>query len=280
MAATLSVLNLGYGNVQSIRYAFARIHCSTEVIHTPEALMQAERIVIPGVGAARTAIAALHRLHLWEPLIGFQRPTLGICLGMQLMAQHLDEGDRRSLAHNHPKNNSQSQGNNQSPNTDNNPCSNTNKPPAANIGLGWFQGRIQALKPRSGILPHMGWNALMPYSQAGCLQGHRSQDRHSQDRRSQDRHLQHHHSQTTPLALTPLPKSLQRLTERFAQKPHFSYFAHSYGLFDQRHALCLTEYQDQPFVSVAFKEPYMGIQAHPERSGAVGEALLMAFLGV
>lgn len=254
MATTLCVLNLGYGNVQSIRYAFARIHCSTEVISTPEALMQAERIVIPGVGAANTAIEALHRLDLWEPLLAFQRPLLGICLGMQLMAQQLDEGDQEGLPNSQPSNT----------NTHNNLPSTNNSKPSACSGLGVFQGRIQALNPRSGILPHMGWNALTPVlKEAPVLPK----------------------SQALPesqklLELPSLPKSLKRLTKGFAQKPHYSYFAHSYALYDQRHALCLTEYEDRPFVSVAFKEPYMGIQAHPERSGAVGEALLTAFLGV
>ena len=116
----LAILDLGYGNTESIRLAFARLGVEAALTTDAEA---ADRLVIPGVGAAGYAMQRLRDAGLVDPLRRRTRPTLGICLGMQLMFDHTDEGDTE--------------------------------------GLGLLPGRVRAMTPAPGApVPHMGWSRL------------------------------------------------------------------------------------------------------------------------
>lgn len=90
----LAILDLGYGNTESIRLAFARL--GVEPVLTTDAEWP-ERLVIPGVGAAGYAMQQLRDAGLVDPLKRRTKPVLGICLGMQLLFERTDEGDTEGL---------------------------------------------------------------------------------------------------------------------------------------------------------------------------------------
>jgi len=119
----LAILDLDYGNTESIRLAFQRLSIEAVLTDDPQVAEQAERLVLPGVGAAGFAMAKLRGKGLVEPLKRRTKPLLGICLGMQLMFDASDEGDT--------------------------PC------------LGLIPGRVGAMVPAAGRpVPHMGWTKI------------------------------------------------------------------------------------------------------------------------
>ncbi|MGB0695682.1 MAG: imidazole glycerol phosphate synthase subunit HisH [Rhodospirillaceae bacterium] len=133
---TVAIIDYGSGNLRSAAKAFERAArqsgASTEILVTADADMvrKADRIVLPGVGAfgdCRRGLDAVPGMveTLREVVLGAGRPFLGICVGMQLMAE-------RGLEH------------------------------GIHEGLGWIEGEVSAMKPedRSLKIPHMGWNAL------------------------------------------------------------------------------------------------------------------------
>jgi glutamine amidotransferase len=94
---SVTLIDLGYGNLGSIRRAFARIGAEVVTSSDPGAIAAAERLVLPGVGSAGFAMASLRELGLEGPIRGFRRPLLGICLGMQLMFDWSEEDDTHGL---------------------------------------------------------------------------------------------------------------------------------------------------------------------------------------
>lgn len=84
-------------NLASLKFAFARLGHEIEVSDDPARLRTASHVVLPGVGAARDAMARLERLGLTEALPALEVPVLGICLGMQLLFRHSDEEDAECL---------------------------------------------------------------------------------------------------------------------------------------------------------------------------------------
>jgi glutamine amidotransferase len=128
----ITVVDYGLGNLFSVARAF-RVHGADVVLTSdPAAVRDAERLVLPGVGAFRDGMAGLQARSLVEPVLGFiasGRPFLGICVGMQLlMAEGTEFGDAK--------------------------------------GLGVFDGSVvtfgadgQAVR---GKVPHVGWSRLVP----------------------------------------------------------------------------------------------------------------------
>ncbi|MBV9840442.1 MAG: imidazole glycerol phosphate synthase subunit HisH [Sphingomonadaceae bacterium] len=129
----LALIDYGAGNLRSVHNALqAAGGEGVQVTADPEAVRGADRIVLPGVGAFAACMNALSAIPgmvpaLHERVIGGGVPFLGICIGMQLMADAGEEHGR------HP-------------------------------GLGWIAGSVRRLAPADPALkvPHMGWNDVTP----------------------------------------------------------------------------------------------------------------------
>lgn len=96
----IAVVDYGAGNTRSVLRAFEAIGADARLVATPDGLDDADRIVVPGVGAAPSAVDALDRAGLWEPVRAWGRsgrPMLGVCLGAQLLLEGSDEGDAPGL---------------------------------------------------------------------------------------------------------------------------------------------------------------------------------------
>lgn len=118
------ILDLGYGNTRSVALAFERLGATAILSSDPTAVEQAARVVLPGVGAAGVAMERLRANGLAGILRERTMPTLGICLGMQLMFETSEENGGTAL-------------------------------------LGLLPGTVAALQPSPGFpVPHMGWSAL------------------------------------------------------------------------------------------------------------------------
>lgn len=94
MTADVSIIDYDMGNLYSISNAVKVLGYEPEVIATPEQLASANMVILPGVGAYRDAMAALHERGLIDALrnhVAKGRRLLGVCLGMQLLFQHSEE---------------------------------------------------------------------------------------------------------------------------------------------------------------------------------------------
>ncbi len=97
----IGVVDFGAGNTRSVLRALAAIGAAAVLVRRPEELREADRLVLPGVGAAGSAVCALRAGGLWDEIRTFGgdgRPLLGICLGAQLMLDGSDEDDAAGLA--------------------------------------------------------------------------------------------------------------------------------------------------------------------------------------
>lgn len=209
---TVAIIDYGSGNLRSAAKAFERAvreaNESHSIIVTSDAdvVRKADRVVLPGVGAfadCKAGLAAVPGMidAMEEAVLRNGRPFLGICVGMQLMAE-------RGLEH------------------------------GSHQGLGWIKGDVVPLDPADPSLkiPHMGWNEL-DFSE-GC------------------------HPVLTGIA----PKS-------------HAYFVHSYhfavSAAEQR--LATVDYGG-PISALIGRDTMIGTQFHPEKSQALGLALLTNFL--
>src|SRR5690606_3586190 len=89
----IAVIDYNAGNIQSVLFALERLDVRSILTRDPEILSRAEKIIFPGVGEASTTMNYLRKHHLDEVIRAFDRPFLGICLGLQLMCRHSQEGD-------------------------------------------------------------------------------------------------------------------------------------------------------------------------------------------
>ncbi len=132
----VAIIDYGSGNLHSAAKAFERAareqgsSLAVKVTAEPQDVLDADRIVLPGVGAFADCRQGLVRIPgmietLEEAVHGAGKPFLGICVGLQLMAE-------RGLEH------------------------------GMTPGLGWIEGEVRAIAPRDAALkiPHMGWNTL------------------------------------------------------------------------------------------------------------------------
>ncbi|MGL4331394.1 MAG: imidazole glycerol phosphate synthase subunit HisH [Bacteroidales bacterium] len=93
----ITIIDYGLGNLQSICFALDRIGASYELTNDKEKIKAAHRVLLPGVGEASTAMQELTRLDLIDTIRNLEQPVLGICLGMQLLCTHSEEGNTDCL---------------------------------------------------------------------------------------------------------------------------------------------------------------------------------------
>lgn len=120
---TIAIVDLGCGNVGSVRMALERLGAHAILTKDAEVIGSADKVILPGVGAARFAMERLNALDLAGTLRSLNQPALGICLGMHLLFNRSEEGDCECL--------------------------------------GIIPGTVRKLEAREGQrVPHMGWSKL------------------------------------------------------------------------------------------------------------------------
>ena len=128
------LIDSGGANIGSVRYALERLGVDAPLTADANVIRGADRVILPGVGAAGTAMALLRERGLVEVIRGLQQPLLGICLGMQLLFDASDEGGVECL--------------------------------------GLLPGTVTRMRGVEGIrVPHMGWNTLSPTRAHPLLDG-------------------------------------------------------------------------------------------------------------
>ena len=121
----IAIIDYDTGNLRSVCNALDRIGAEYVLTDDPLTIRSADRVLLPGVGEASSAMAKLQERGLCEVIRSLTVPVLGICIGMQLMCRHSEEGDVDCL--------------------------------------GIFDADVRRFQadPAAGVkVPHMGWNAL------------------------------------------------------------------------------------------------------------------------
>lgn len=123
----ISIIDYGMGNLGSVKNMLLRVGSDAEIIRTKHELLEAEKLILPGVGSFDAAMKNLEERDLISALnkkvLEDKVPILGICLGMQLLLESSEEGVK--------------------------------------AGLGWVRGSCRRFEPdqEAGLkVPHMGWN--------------------------------------------------------------------------------------------------------------------------
>ena len=91
------LVDAGGTNIGSVRYALQRLGVDAALTCDAAGIRAADKVILPGVGAAGPGMARLHELGLVEVLRSLRQPVLGVCLGMQLLCAHSEEGDTECL---------------------------------------------------------------------------------------------------------------------------------------------------------------------------------------
>lgn len=95
---SVAVVKLGVGNTASVMFALERLGAHATLTDDLARIEEAERVILPGVGAAAHAMRVLREKEIGAALRAFPRPLLGICLGQQLLYQSSEEGDVDTLS--------------------------------------------------------------------------------------------------------------------------------------------------------------------------------------
>ncbi|WP_102408096.1 imidazole glycerol phosphate synthase subunit HisH [Parabacteroides bouchesdurhonensis] len=89
----VAIIKYNAGNIYSVDYALKRLGVTPVITADPEILCKADKVIFPGVGEAFTTMEYLKEHKLDNLICSLKQPVLGICLGMQLMCSHSEEGN-------------------------------------------------------------------------------------------------------------------------------------------------------------------------------------------
>lgn len=93
----IAIIDYGMGNIRSVENALRRAGAEWTLTADAAVIERADRVLLPGVGHCGEAMERLHGLGLTDVIRRLHRPVLGICVGMQLMCRHTEEGDAECL---------------------------------------------------------------------------------------------------------------------------------------------------------------------------------------
>ena len=135
----ITIIDYGLGNILAFVNVYNRQNIPVRVAKTPAELEGASRLILPGVGSFDHAMVQLNQSGMRGPIehmvLEQKVPVLGICVGMQMLADGSDEGSE--------------------------------------AGLGWVPGRVRKFDgsklPKGTLLPHMGWNDVVPAGAGGLF---------------------------------------------------------------------------------------------------------------
>jgi len=133
----ITIVDYGVGNISAVGNIYKRLNVPFQVARTPQQVLEAQRLILPGVGAFDWTMTRLEdsglRPALDQAVLSQHKPVLGICVGMQLMAKRSDEG--------------------------------------VLPGLGWIDAEVRKFDNKSQqlFLPHMGWNDVAPRGEAALF---------------------------------------------------------------------------------------------------------------
>jgi imidazole glycerol-phosphate synthase subunit HisH len=94
---SIAIIKYNAGNVQSVQYALQRLGVESVVTDDEAIIRNASKVIFPGVGHANAAMQYLKERELDKVIISLQQPVLGICLGLQLLCNHSEEGDTKCM---------------------------------------------------------------------------------------------------------------------------------------------------------------------------------------
>ena len=93
----IQIIDYGAGNIQSVKNALQKLGYKAGLTTDHQKLLNADRVIFPGVGHAKSAMELLQKHKLEEIIPKLEQPVLGICLGMQLMCSSTEEGNTEGL---------------------------------------------------------------------------------------------------------------------------------------------------------------------------------------
>lgn len=194
----VAIIKHNAGNIYSVESALKRLNISPVVTDDKNLILNADKVIFPGVGEASSTMGFLKENKLDLLVKELKQPVLGICLGMQLMCSHSEEGDVDCL----------------------------------NI----FDVDVRRFSPlqKTDKVPHMGWNSINKLK-------------------------------------SPLFDSIP--------EDEFVYFVHSFYVPVNSYTIATTDHI-QPFSAALNKNSFYATQFHPEKSGSVGERILINFLNL
>ncbi len=189
----IAIIKYNAGNITSVKNAVERLGFECIITDDANEIRSADKVIFPGVGEAKSAMKYLNENGLSEIIRSLIQPTLGICLGLQLLCKHSEEGTTQCL--------------------------------------GIFDANVKRFPPKD-IIPHIGWNNLSTV-RSPLFNGFESDDT--------------------------------------------VYFVHGYYAEICSQTIAKCNYI-LPFSAAMQKDNYFATQFHPEKSGSVGEKILLNFL--
>lgn len=98
---SIAIVDYGMANLRSVQKAFEHVGAQARIVSTPEEIATVDKLVLPGVGAFKDAVATLRSTGLAEPIVNHihsGKPFLGICLGLQMLFDvGYEDGEHRGL---------------------------------------------------------------------------------------------------------------------------------------------------------------------------------------